>query len=104
MKTDTDTKDLDRFNPQQNTDNNRTIQYEKRNGETFIRSYRMNLLRTVGFIASINWYGVPLPNGDQTGSNDYNERSPEYCLKGWDCLSSSQIAQTTDTFAYEGEK
>ena len=32
----TDTKDPDRFNPQQNTDDNRNIQYEKRNGKAFL--------------------------------------------------------------------
>ena len=36
MKTDTDTKDPDRFNAQQNTDNNRNIQYEKRNGKALL--------------------------------------------------------------------
>ena len=51
MKTDTDTKDPDRFNAQQNTDNNRNIQYEKRNGKAFTR--------TAEFIASTNWDEVP---------------------------------------------
>ena len=46
MKTDTDTKDPNRFNPQQKTDDNRNIQFEKRNGKSFTRSYRMNLPRT----------------------------------------------------------
>ena len=32
MKIDTDTKGPNRFNPQQNTDDNRNIQYEKRKG------------------------------------------------------------------------
>ena len=32
MKIDTDTKDPNRFNPQQNTDDNRNIQYEKKKG------------------------------------------------------------------------
>ena len=60
MKIDTDTKDPDRFNLKQNTDDNQNIQYEKRNGETFIGSYRMNLLRTAEFIASTNWDEVPV--------------------------------------------
>ena len=38
IKIDTDTKDPDKFNPQQNMDDNPNVQYEKRNGETFIRS------------------------------------------------------------------
>ena len=59
MKTDTDTKDPNRFNAQQNTDNNRNIQYEKRNGKAFTRSYRMDLPRTGGFIAITNWDKVP---------------------------------------------
>ena len=54
MKADTDTKDPDRFNAQKNTDNNRNIQYEKRNGKAFTRSYRMDLPRTGGLIASTN--------------------------------------------------
>ena len=45
MKTDTDTKDPNRFNPQQNTDDDRNIQYEKRNGKAFPGSYRMNVPR-----------------------------------------------------------
>ena len=59
MKTSTGTKDPDRFNPQQDTDNNKNIQYEKGNGETFTRSYRMNLLRNAEFIAIKNWNKVP---------------------------------------------
>ena len=59
MKASTSTKDPDRFNPQQDTDNNKNIQYEKGNGETFTRSYRMNLLRNAEFIAIKNWNKVP---------------------------------------------
>ena len=59
MKTSTGTKDPDRFNPQQDTDNNKNIKYEKGNGETFTRSYRMNLLRNAEFIAIKNWNKVP---------------------------------------------
>ena len=59
MKTDTDTKDPDRLNPQQNTDENRNIHYEKRNGKAFTCSYRMNLPRTAEFISSKNWDQVP---------------------------------------------
>ena len=54
MKTDTDTKDPDRFNPQQKTDDNRNIQYEKRNDKAFTRSYRMNLPRIAEFISTTN--------------------------------------------------
>ena len=59
MKTSTGTKDPDRFNPEQDTDNNKNIKYEKGNGETFTRSYRMNLLRNAEFIAIKNWNKVP---------------------------------------------
>ena len=54
MKTDTDTKDSDTFNPQQSKDDNRNIQYEKRNGKAFTRSYRMNLPRIAEFISTTN--------------------------------------------------
>ena len=59
MKKDTDANDPNRFNSQQNTDDNQNIQYEKRNGKAFTRSYRMNLPRTAEFIASTNWDEVP---------------------------------------------
>ena len=59
MKKDTDASDPNRFNSQQNTDDNQNIQYEKRNGKAFTRSYRMNLPRTTEFISSTNWYEVP---------------------------------------------
>ena len=59
MKTDTDIKDPDRFNPQQNTDDNPNIQYEKRNGKAFTRSYSMNLPRISEFISTTNWDEVP---------------------------------------------
>ena len=59
MMTDTDTKDPDRFNPQQNTDDNQNIRYEKRNGKAFTRSCRMNLSRIVEFISTTNWEEVP---------------------------------------------
>ena len=81
MKTDTDTKERDRFNPQQNTDDNRNIQYEKRNGKAFTRSYRMNLPRIAEFISTTNWDEVPWPNGDWEGSNDHDQKSLEYCLE-----------------------
>ena len=72
MKTNTDTKDPDRFNPQQNTDDNRNIQYEK----DFTHSYRMNLPTIAEFISTTNW-----PNGYPEGSNDHDEKSLEYCLE-----------------------
>ena len=53
------TKDCDRFDPRQNKDDNQNIQYEKRNGKAFTRSYKMNLPRTAEFIASTNWDDVP---------------------------------------------
>ena len=81
MKIDTDTKDPDRFNAQQNTDNNQNIQYEKRNDKAFTRSCRMDLPRTAWFIASTNWNKVPWPNGDWEGSSDYNEKSLAYYLE-----------------------
>ena len=59
MKTDTDTRDPDRFNAQQNTDDNQNIQYEKRNGKAFTRSYSINLRRTDEFIASTNSNEAP---------------------------------------------
>ena len=79
----TDTKDRDRFDPWRNKDDNQNIQYEKRNGKAFNRSYRMNLSRTAEFIAefSTNWDEVPWPNDDLEGSNDYNEKSASYCLE-----------------------
>ena len=89
MKTDTDTKDPDRFNPQQNTDENRKIHYEKRKGKAFTCSYRMNLPRTAEFISSKNWDEVPWPNRDWEGSYNYNEKSLAFCLEEKDCLSSS---------------
>ena len=52
MKADTDTKDPDRFNAQQNADDNRNIQYDKRNDKAFTRSYRISLRKTAEFIAS----------------------------------------------------
>ena len=81
MKTDTDTKDPNRLNPQQNTDDNRNTQYEKRNSKAFARSYRMNLTRIAEFISSTNWDEVPSPNWDWEGSNDHNKKSLEYCLE-----------------------
>ena len=81
MKTDTDIKDPDRFNPQQNTDDNPNIQYEKRNGKAFTRSYSMNLPRISEFISTTNWDEVPWPNGDWEGSNDHDQKSLEYCLE-----------------------
>ena len=77
MKADTDTKDIDRFNLQQNTDDNQNIQCQKRNGKAFIRSDRMILPKTAEFIANTNWDEVPWPNGDWEGSNDYDEKSLE---------------------------
>ena len=59
MKTDTETKDPDRFNPQQNTDDNRNIQHEKRSGKAFTRFYRMNLPGISEFISTTNWHEVP---------------------------------------------
>ena len=60
MKTDTkDSKDSDTFNPQQNTDDNGNIQYEKRNGKAFTHSYRMNLPRIAEFFSATNWDEVP---------------------------------------------
>ena len=59
MKADTETKDLDRFNFQQNTGDNGNIQYEKRNGKVFTRCYRMNLPRIAESISSTNWDEVP---------------------------------------------
>ena len=59
MKADTDTRDPNRLNAQQNTDDNRDIHYEKRNDKAFTRSCRMNLLRTAEFISSTNWDEVP---------------------------------------------
>ena len=75
MKIYTDTKDPIRFNPQQNTDDNRNIKYEKRNGETFTRSYMMNMLRNAELIASTNRDKLPWPGGDWEGSNDYDQES-----------------------------
>ena len=43
VKIDTDIKDSNRFNPQQNKDDSRNIQYDKRDGNAFTRSYRINL-------------------------------------------------------------
>ena len=40
-------------------DNNRNIQYEKRNGKAFTCSYKMNLPRIAGFISTTNWDEVP---------------------------------------------
>ena len=51
MKINTESKDPSRFNSQQNTDGNPIIQYEKTNGKTFIRSYRMNLSGTAVLLA-----------------------------------------------------
>ena len=59
MKTDTDTKDPDRFNPQQKTDDNRNIQCKQRNDKAFTRSYRMNLPRIAEFISTTNWDEAP---------------------------------------------
>ena len=59
MKTDTDTKDPNRFNPQQNTDDDQNIQYEKRNGKAFPGSYRMNLPKITELIFTTNWDEVP---------------------------------------------
>ena len=70
MKINTESKDPSRFNSQQNTDGNPIIQYEKTNGKTFIRSYRMNFVWNC-CVASRNWNKVPLPNGDWEGSNDH---------------------------------
>ena len=81
MKIDTDTKYPNRFNPQQNTDDNQNILYEKRNGKTFTRSYRMNLPKTAKFIASTHWDEVPLPNRYWEGSNDYDEKSLGFAWK-----------------------
>ena len=82
MKIDNDTKDLDRFNRQQITDDNSNNQFEKRNGDTFIPSCRMNLFRTAEFIASANWDEIPLPKGDWEGSNDHDYKSFRYLLEG----------------------
>ena len=81
MKIDTDTKYPNRFNPQQNTDDNQNILYEKRNGKTFTRSYRMNLPKTAKFIASTYWDKVPLPNRYWEGNNDYDEKSLGFAWK-----------------------
>ena len=81
MKADTDTKDPDRFNAQQNADDNRNIQYDKRNDKAFTRSYRISLRKTAEFIASTKWDEVLWPNGDWEGSNDYDEESLTYCLE-----------------------
>ena len=81
MKADTETKDPDRFNPQQNKGDNRNIQYEKRNGKVFTRSYRMNLPRIVESISSTNWDELPWPNVDWEGIKDYDKKSLEYCLE-----------------------
>ena len=51
MKINTESKDPSRFNSQQNTDGNPITQYEKTNGKTFIRSYRMNLSETAVLLA-----------------------------------------------------
>ena len=59
MKTDTDTKNPDRFNHQQNADDNRNIQYEERNGKAVTCSYRMNLPKIAEFISNTNWDEVP---------------------------------------------
>ena len=88
----------------QNTDDNPNIQYEKRIGETFIRSHRMNLLRAAEFIANRNWDKVPLPKGNWQGSNDHDNKTLDIAWKGKTVHPLLRFPSQQDTLTYEGEK
>ena len=47
-----------------------------------IKKEMVGLLFTAEFIASRNWDKVPLAKGDWEGSNDHDDKSLGYCLKG----------------------
>ena len=99
----TNTEDINRFNAQQNMDDNSNIQYENRNCDTFLLSCRMSLPGTAEFIATRNWYKVPLPNGCWEGSNDHNDKALHIAWKCKDVCRLLGSPLQPDTLTYEGE-
>ena len=70
MKADTDTRDPNRLNAQQNTDDNRDIHYEKRNDKAFTRSWRMIYLELLNLF--LVQTGMKYPDLTETGKGAIN--------------------------------
>ena len=104
MKADTEAKDLDRFNLQQNTGDNRNIQYEKRNGKVLLAATGWIYLELLNLF--LVQTGMKYPDLTEIGKGSMitTRKALSIAWKSKTVYPLLRSPQEPDTLAYEVEK